>query len=77
MGSRGPGEADRLFPQSVLLQPPLTHGAARRRADNHGKKGTNKNNSSTTQKSLSLEGWWSSGGRPEGEKKVQENLTGN
>lgn len=28
----GAREADRLFPQSVLQQPPLTHGPARRQA---------------------------------------------
>lgn len=32
LGSRGASEADRLFPQSALLQPPLTRRLARRQA---------------------------------------------
>lgn len=41
-GAGEQGEANRLFPQSVPQRPPLTHGAARRRAGSHGKRGTNK-----------------------------------
>lgn len=63
LGNKGPGEANRLFPQSVLLQPPLTHGAARRWAGSHGKKGTNKNNRSTTQSQCL---WKASGEASEG-----------
>lgn len=38
---QGAREADRLFPQSVLQQPPLTHGPARRQAGRKaGKTGT-------------------------------------
>lgn len=77
MGSRGPGEANRLFPQSVLLQPPLTHGAARRRAGSHGKKGTNKKKTTTLpHKSHCLwkvDGEKAGGGKKEGE---QNKLTG-
>lgn len=36
-------KADRLFPQSVLQRPPLTHGSARRPAHSQGGKGDNNN----------------------------------
>ncbi|TRZ00053.1 hypothetical protein DNTS_033594 [Danionella cerebrum] len=35
----GTGEANRLFPQSVLQKPPLTHGTKKRRNNGRAKKG--------------------------------------
>lgn len=71
MGSRGQGEANRLFPQSVLQRPPLTHGAARRRAGSHGKRGTNKT-TAPIHKSQGPEGRRMNGAGWRSEKKEKE-----
>lgn len=75
MGSRGQGEANRLFPQSVLQRPPLTHGAARRRAGSHGKRGTNKT-TAPIHKSQGPEGRGMNGAGWRSEKREREKENG-
>lgn len=75
MASRGQGEANRLFPQSVPQRPPLTHGAARRRAGSHGKKGTNKT-TAPKQKSQVAEGRRANGAGWRSDKKEGEEPNG-
>lgn len=70
------GEANRLFPQSVPQRPPLTHGAARRRAGSHGKRGTNKT-TDPIHKSQPLQGRRANGAGWRSDKKEgeEENCT--
>lgn len=75
MRSRGQGEANRLFPQSVPHWPPLTHGAARRRAGSHGKRGTNKT-TAPIHKSQALEGRRANGAGWRSDKKEGEEENG-